>query len=153
MKVWRRALLSTFLCSLVAVCGCDRSGDVELERARAEVAKARAEAEKAKAEAERAKMQAARAGQRSGGTLSETNNINRRELIKRIVRQHGCINANMKTMGGKVWWTEVRARAGWRIQKNKLTGLCRILSPENVRYAWGKDEKVLEIWEAISPHF
>ena len=36
-----------------------------------------------------------------------------------------------KTMGGKVWWTYVEGREGWRIQKNLISGHYRLLDPED----------------------
>ena len=36
-----------------------------------------------------------------------------------------------KTMGGKVWWTYVEGREGWRIQKNLISGHYRLLDSED----------------------
>lgn len=38
-----------------------------------------------------------------------------------------------KTMGGKVWWTNVESRSGWRIQRNLISGHYRLLDPNDGR--------------------
>lgn len=38
-----------------------------------------------------------------------------------------------KTMGGKVWWTDVKNRNGWRIQRNLISGHYRLLDSNNGR--------------------
>lgn len=38
-----------------------------------------------------------------------------------------------KTMGGKVWWTDLECRDGWRIQRNLISGHYRLLAPNNGR--------------------
>ncbi|MDP6442982.1 MAG: alpha/beta fold hydrolase [Pirellulaceae bacterium] len=46
-------------------------------------------------------------------------------------------NWKWKTMGGKQFWTDEAVFRDWRIQRNVLTGHCRLLDPANVRFAWG----------------
>lgn len=41
------------------------------------------------------------------------------------------------TLGGKLFWTDLRVRAGWRIQQSSITGHCRLLDNENYRHAYG----------------
>ena len=38
-----------------------------------------------------------------------------------------------KTMGGKIWWTEVQNKNNWRIQKNIVSGHYRLLDDKNGR--------------------
>jgi hypothetical protein len=40
-------------------------------------------------------------------------------------------------MGGGIFWENLAAFGGWRIQKNIITCHCRILDPEDTRRAWG----------------
>lgn len=47
------------------------------------------------------------------------------------------INFKFKTLGGKQFWTDVHHAGGWRIQKNVVSGLFRLIDPRNVRYVWG----------------
>ena len=38
-----------------------------------------------------------------------------------------------QTMGGKVWWSYVEGKDGWRIQKNLISGHYRLLAPNDGR--------------------
>lgn len=46
-------------------------------------------------------------------------------------------NIPMKTMGGKVWWTDIVSYNGWRLQQNRFTHHARILDNRDTRIAWG----------------
>ena len=46
----------------------------------------------------------------------------------------------MPTMGGIQFWGDELCFHGWRIQRNVLTGHCRLLDGNNLRYAWGTYE-------------
>ena len=37
------------------------------------------------------------------------------------------------TLGGKVWWSYVEGRNGWRVQRNLISGHYRLLDPEDGR--------------------
>ncbi len=50
------------------------------------------------------------------------------------------INLNIPTLGGKYLWADVHLLAGWRIQKNILTGHFRLLDDTDKRRAWGTYE-------------
>lgn len=58
-------------------------------------------------------------------------------------------NIKMKTMGGKVFWTDLVNESGWRLQKNNLFENCRILNPENERVAWGGESALLELFGQV----
>jgi hypothetical protein len=47
------------------------------------------------------------------------------------------INLSLPTLGGRQLWADLRHFRGWRIQRNALTGHCRLLDPRSVRRAWG----------------
>lgn len=51
-----------------------------------------------------------------------------------------------KTMGGKVWWKEVSAKEGYRIQQNLLSGHYRILNPEDERMMSSFDLKEVQAY-------
>lgn len=51
------------------------------------------------------------------------------------------INWDLPTMGGTQFWTDLAHRSGWRIQRNSLTGHCRLLDGDNIRRAWGSEEQ------------
>lgn len=46
-------------------------------------------------------------------------------------------NVKLPTLGGKQFWADVHFFRDWRIQREVLTGHHRLLSPKNVRVAWG----------------
>lgn len=52
-------------------------------------------------------------------------------------------NVYFPTMGGEVFWDTICQSNGWKIQKNRFTGHCRVLDPCNFRVAWGS-ESVME---------
>ena len=47
------------------------------------------------------------------------------------------LNWQVKTLGGKQFWTDVRINGGWRVQLNSETGHFRLLDSDNIRQAWG----------------
>ncbi len=49
----------------------------------------------------------------------------------------GYFNAIAPTLGGKQFWADELFFHDWHIQRNALTGHCRLLSGSNLRYAWG----------------
>lgn len=54
------------------------------------------------------------------------------------------------TMGGRQFWSDVFAQAGWRIQENAITGHFRLLGPEDKRHQWGSYEACFEAFKNIS---
>ena len=46
-------------------------------------------------------------------------------------------NVPVKTLGGTQLWSDSYLHAGWRIQRNVITGHSRLLDPANTRRAWG----------------
>ena len=55
-------------------------------------------------------------------------------------------NIKFPTMGGEVFWTDLAEYNGWRVQQNSFTKHCRILDPENIRIAWGGEDKIIELF-------
>jgi hypothetical protein len=55
-------------------------------------------------------------------------------------------NLPMPTLGGFVFWDDVAEIRGWRMQRNIFTGHWRLLDPKNMRYAWGTNEKLVDIF-------
>ena len=70
-----------------------------------------------------------------GGELSD--------LLKALAFQRPP-RAPRSTMGGRVWWQNVREREGWRIQQNLVSQHYRILDPQDGRlfssFDWGEIE-------------
>ena len=63
-------------------------------------------------------------------------------LMKTLERRYGTgqLNIPFPTFGGKQFWSDQVVYCGWRIQKNVYTDHCRLLDPDDVRYAWGTFE-------------
>jgi hypothetical protein len=58
----------------------------------------------------------------------------------------GFPNIPMPTFGGVLFWDDVAEIKGWRMQENIFTGHWRLLDPRNMRYAWGKRSKIVDIF-------
>jgi len=58
-------------------------------------------------------------------------------------------NIRFPTLGGQQLWQDVYYFAGWRVQKNFLTGHYRLLNPKDIRYAWGSFDACLEVLERL----
>ena len=53
-------------------------------------------------------------------------------------------NLPMPTLGGKQFWADEMFFHAWRIQRNVVSGHCRLLDGNNVRHAWGKFDHCLD---------
>lgn len=58
-------------------------------------------------------------------------------------------NVESPTMGGNVFWDTITSYEGWRLQKNKLTGHCRLLDPHDIRKAWGSFSAMSDAFERL----
>ncbi|MDA7946187.1 MAG: hypothetical protein MPJ78_01780 [Hyphomicrobiaceae bacterium] len=56
-------------------------------------------------------------------------------------------NMPLKTFGGMQLWADSYLHAGWRIQRNVVTGHSRLLDAENIRRAWGSFEHCKRIFD------
>lgn len=59
-------------------------------------------------------------------------------------------NIETMTMGGEAFWHTVDNVNGWRLQKNKVFGNCRIIDPNNVRKAWGGEKAILKAFQKLN---
>ena len=53
------------------------------------------------------------------------------------------------TMGGKVWWREIRSEKGYKIQQNLISGHYRLLDSKDARLISSFDLKTVEEYLAI----
>ncbi len=60
-------------------------------------------------------------------------------------------NVALPTAGGAQLWTDLEVRGGYRVQRNALTGHCRILDSNNVRRGWGSETDSLELLDELCP--
>ncbi len=58
-------------------------------------------------------------------------------------------NVKTKTMGGDFWWNDLAHSNGWRVQRNSVSGHCRILDDQNVRHAWGAESEVMAFFQKL----
>jgi pimeloyl-ACP methyl ester carboxylesterase len=61
----------------------------------------------------------------------------------------GLPNVPLPTLGGMQFWADELFFHDWHIQRNVLTGHCRLLDGENIRHAWGTYEQCLARLEAV----
>jgi hypothetical protein len=50
----------------------------------------------------------------------------------------------LSTLGGEQFWSDELVYGAWRVQRNVLTGHCRLLDANDVRRAWGTDQQCRE---------
>ena len=58
-------------------------------------------------------------------------------------------NINFPTMGGTVFWNDLAEVNGWRVQRNNITGHCRILDADDVRHAWGGEDAIMDLFNKL----
>lgn len=53
-----------------------------------------------------------------------------------LINKFGLLpNINFPTLGGSFFWNDIAEANGWRVQRNNITGHCRILDSDDVRRA------------------
>jgi pimeloyl-ACP methyl ester carboxylesterase len=58
-------------------------------------------------------------------------------------------NVPLPTLGGKQLWADRYVFAGWRVQESVVTGHCRLLAPNNVRWAWGRYDQCRAAFDGL----
>lgn len=59
------------------------------------------------------------------------------------------VNVEWKVLDQGVWWQLEAAHKGWKLERNRLTGHCRVLDPKTRRVAWGCEEKMRAAFEKV----
>ena len=54
-----------------------------------------------------------------------------------------------RVMDAKVWWDVLDSAGGWKLEKNKVTGHCRIIDPAKRRAAWGREQEMRAAFEKV----
>ena len=73
------------------------------------------------------------------------------ELCNRLMTEVGdCPNVEWETMGGMVFWKTLENKMGIRLQRNYLTGYCRILNDSDIRIAWGSENVMKEKFRRLT---
>ena len=52
-------------------------------------------------------------------------------------------------VGSVIWWTVLDSSGGWKLEKNKVTGHCRIIDPDKLRKAWGRESEMRTAFEKV----
>ena len=52
-------------------------------------------------------------------------------------------------MDSEIWWTVLDSSGGWKLEKNKVTGHCRIIDPDKLRKAWGRESEMRTAFEKV----
>ncbi|MBQ2624286.1 MAG: DUF726 domain-containing protein [Kiritimatiellae bacterium] len=52
-------------------------------------------------------------------------------------------------MDSMVWWDVLDSSGGWKLEKNKVTGHCRIIDPDKLRKAWGREAEMRSAFEKV----
>ena len=52
-------------------------------------------------------------------------------------------------MDSEIWWTVLDSFGGWKLEKNKVTGHCRIIDPDKLRKAWGRESEMRTAFEKV----
>ena len=52
-------------------------------------------------------------------------------------------------MDSMVWWDVLDSSSGWKLEKNKVTGHCRIIDPDKLRTAWGRESEMRTAFEKV----
>ena len=54
-----------------------------------------------------------------------------------------------RVMDSEIWWTVLDSSGGWKLEKNKVTGHCRIIDPDKLRKAWGRESEMRTAFEKV----
>jgi pimeloyl-ACP methyl ester carboxylesterase len=60
----------------------------------------------------------------------------------RVMVPQDKINFEWKVIDVGLWWDILDEKDGWKLERNIVTGHCRILNPEKLRVAWGERAKM-----------
>ncbi len=69
--------------------------------------------------------------------------------ILQVLSRHRINQPKIRTMGGRVWWKEIDAAGGFRIQQNIISSHYRILDKENGLWfsSFSREEAVKRLFE------
>ena len=67
----------------------------------------------------------------------------------RVLVPQDKVNFEWKVMDAGVWWNVLDEKDGWKLERNIVTGHCRIVNPEKVRVAWGDANKMERAFKKV----
>lgn len=78
------------------------------------------------------------------------------EPSSKVMVPQGYPTVEGRVMDTEVWWDVLDNASGWKLEKNKVTGHCRILRPDKTRAAWGSESDMRSAFEKVrrqlNPH-
>lgn len=67
----------------------------------------------------------------------------------RVMVPQDKINFEWKVIDAGVWWHVLEEKCGWKLERNIVTGHCRIINPKKVRVAWGERKKIEKAFKKV----
>lgn len=67
----------------------------------------------------------------------------------RVMVPQDKINFEWKVIDAGLWWDVIDKKGGWKLERNIITGHCRIINPEKFRVAWGEREKMKKAFDKV----
>jgi hypothetical protein len=71
------------------------------------------------------------------------------EVTGKIMVPQGFPTVEGRVMDSGIWWNVLEEFSDWKIEKNKLTGHCRIIDPSKRRTAWGREGEMRKAFEKV----
>ena len=68
---------------------------------------------------------------------------------RQLLVPQGRINVEMKVLDAGIWWDVLETADGWKLERNRLTGHCRILDSAKKRKAWGPETTMREAFAKL----
>lgn len=59
------------------------------------------------------------------------------------------VNVELKVVDAGIWWDILDTVQGWKLERNIITGHCRILDPERHRVAWGSEADMKDSFKTV----
>lgn len=67
----------------------------------------------------------------------------------RVIVPQGKVNVELPVFDMGIWWDVLDTAGGWKLERNKVTDLCRILDPRRRRTAWGTETEMRGSFEKV----
>ena len=67
----------------------------------------------------------------------------------RVMVVQDFITVKGRVIDAGIWWKVLDTAAGWKLEKNIVTGHCRILDPNKIRHAWGGENRLRASFDKI----